>query len=76
MAKELSFQSKMENWEEGMDYCAIPVPSITSASVRKSGLKRVSRKGTESRYASRSWTETRTRRFRKISRKPSAEREC
>jgi len=30
--KELSFQSKMENWAEGMDYCAIPVPaSVTKA---------------------------------------------
>lgn len=29
---QLKFQSKMENWEEGMDYCAIPVPaSITKA---------------------------------------------
>lgn len=30
--KELSFKSKLENWEEGMDYCAIPVPaSVTRA---------------------------------------------
>ena len=30
--KKLSFQSKMENWAEGMDYCAIPVPaSVTKA---------------------------------------------
>src|ERR1700754_4779553 len=28
--KELSFQSKMENWAEGMDYCAIPVPAIVT----------------------------------------------
>lgn len=24
--KELSFRSKLINWAEGMDYCAIPVP--------------------------------------------------
>lgn len=30
--KELAFQSKMENWAEGMDYCAIPVPAnVTKA---------------------------------------------
>jgi hypothetical protein len=30
--KELTFHSKMENWAEGMDYCAIPVPaSVTRA---------------------------------------------
>ena len=28
--KQLSFQAKLENWAEGMDYCAVPVPmSIT-----------------------------------------------
>jgi hypothetical protein len=28
--KEISFRSKLENWAEGMDYCAIPVPeSVT-----------------------------------------------
>jgi antitoxin component of MazEF toxin-antitoxin module len=25
--KKLTFQSKLENWAEGMDYCAIPVPA-------------------------------------------------
>ncbi len=25
--QKLSFQSKLENWAEGMDYCAIPVPA-------------------------------------------------
>lgn len=30
VGKQLVFQSKLENWAEGMDYCAIPVPaSIT-----------------------------------------------
>jgi hypothetical protein len=30
--KKLSFQAKLENWEEGMDYCAVAVPaSITKA---------------------------------------------
>jgi hypothetical protein len=30
--KELSFHSKLENWAEGMDYCAIPVPEkVTKA---------------------------------------------
>ena len=24
---ELSFQAKLENWAEGMDYCAVPVPA-------------------------------------------------
>ncbi len=28
--KELSFQSTMENWAEGMDYCAIPVPATVT----------------------------------------------
>src|SRR4030095_12406038 len=25
--KQLSFQAKLENWAEGMDYCAVPVPA-------------------------------------------------
>jgi hypothetical protein len=30
--QELSFQAKLENWAEGMDYCAVPVPAkITKA---------------------------------------------
>jgi len=30
--KQLSFQAKLENWAEGMDYCAVPVPaSVTQA---------------------------------------------
>jgi hypothetical protein len=30
--KKLSFQAKLENWAEGMDYCAVPVPAkITKA---------------------------------------------
>ncbi len=30
--KQLSFQAKLENWAEGMDYCAVPVPpGITQA---------------------------------------------
>jgi Domain of unknown function (DUF1905)/Bacteriocin-protection, YdeI or OmpD-Associated len=30
--KKLSFQAKLENWAEGMDYCAVPVPaSVTQA---------------------------------------------
>src|SRR6185437_14641825 len=37
--KQLSFQSKLENWEEGMDYCAIPVPaSVTKALGTKSAV--------------------------------------
>lgn len=28
--KEISFQSKLENWEKGMDYCAIPVPAAVT----------------------------------------------
>src|SRR5271168_5007895 len=30
--KQMTFQAKLENWAEGMDYCAVPVPSsITKA---------------------------------------------
>jgi len=30
--KQLSFEAKLEDWAEGMDYCAVPVPaSITQA---------------------------------------------
>jgi hypothetical protein len=30
--KQLLFQAKLENWAEGMDYCAVPVPaSVTQA---------------------------------------------
>src|SRR5580658_6279437 len=30
--KQMSFQAKLENWAEGMDYCAVPVPpKITKA---------------------------------------------
>lgn len=30
--RQLSFQATLENWAEGMDYCAVPVPSeITEA---------------------------------------------
>lgn len=28
--KEISFRSKLENWAEGMDYCAIPVPATVT----------------------------------------------
>ena len=31
-SSQLSFQANLENWAEGMDYCAVPVPSeITQA---------------------------------------------
>jgi hypothetical protein len=37
--KQLSFRSKLENWAEAMDYCAIPVPaSITKALGTKSAV--------------------------------------
>lgn len=37
--KKFSFQSKLENWAEGMDYCAIPVPaSITKKLGTKSAV--------------------------------------
>src|ERR1700728_1586725 len=30
--RQLSFEAKLENWAEGMDYCAVPVPAkITQA---------------------------------------------
>ena len=31
--KKLSFQAKLENWAEGMDYCAVPVPANITKSV-------------------------------------------
>lgn len=37
--KKLVFQSKLENWAEGMDYCAIPVPaSVTKSLGTKSAV--------------------------------------
>jgi translation initiation factor IF-1 len=37
--KQLTFESKLENWAEGMDYCAIPVPaSVTKALGTKSAV--------------------------------------
>ena len=37
--KKLSFQSKLENWAEGMDYCAIAVPArITQVLGTKSAV--------------------------------------
>lgn len=36
---KLSFESTLENWAEGMDYCAIPVPpSVTEALGTKSAV--------------------------------------
>ena len=34
--EKLTFQSKLENWAEGMDYCAIPVPAAVT---KKLGTK-------------------------------------
>ena len=37
--RKLSFKSTLENWAEGMDYCAIPVPAkITDALGTKSAV--------------------------------------
>jgi Domain of unknown function (DUF1905)/Bacteriocin-protection, YdeI or OmpD-Associated len=37
--RQLSFKSVLENWERGMDYCAIPVPAgITEALGTKSAV--------------------------------------
>src|ERR1700761_8307876 len=37
--KQLSFQAQLENWAEGMDYCAVPVPAkITQALGTKSSV--------------------------------------
>jgi hypothetical protein len=37
--RKLSFKSRLENWAEGMDYCAIPVPAkITEALGTKSAV--------------------------------------
>ena len=39
LAQQFSFQSKLENWAKGMDYCAIPVPArITKALGTKSAV--------------------------------------
>lgn len=31
--RELLFQSKLENWAEGMDYCAIAIPQTITKSL-------------------------------------------
>ena len=37
--KQLSFQARLENWAEGMDYCAVPVPThITKAVATKAAV--------------------------------------
>jgi hypothetical protein len=30
VGKEFSFRSRLENWAEGMDYCAVPVPAAVT----------------------------------------------
>lgn len=34
---ELSFEATMENWAEGMDYCAVPVPAEITATLGTHG---------------------------------------
>jgi len=37
--RQLSFEAKLENWEKGMDYCAVPVPAkITQSLGTKSAV--------------------------------------
>ena len=35
--QELSFQVKLENWAEGMDYCAVPVPAKITQTLGTTG---------------------------------------
>lgn len=35
--RQLSFQAKLENWAEGMDYCAVPVPEKISKALGTKG---------------------------------------
>ena len=35
--QQLSFQAKLENWAEGMDYCAVPVPETITESLGTKG---------------------------------------
>jgi hypothetical protein len=35
--KQLSFEATLENWAEGMDYCAIPVPAKITAALGTHG---------------------------------------
>lgn len=34
---QLSFEAKLENWAEGMDYCAVPVPATITDALRTRG---------------------------------------
>ena len=34
---QLSFDARLENWAEGMDYCAVPVPAEISAALGTKG---------------------------------------
>jgi hypothetical protein len=36
-ATELSFEATLENWAEGMDYCAVPVPAAITAALGTHG---------------------------------------
>src|SRR5580698_4098081 len=35
--RQLSFEAKLENWAEGMDYCAVPVPAKITQSLGTKG---------------------------------------
>jgi hypothetical protein len=35
--RQLSFEAKLENWAEGMDYCAVPVPTKITQSLGTRG---------------------------------------
>ena len=35
--RQLSFNAKLENWAEGMDYCAVPVPAKITAALGTKG---------------------------------------
>jgi hypothetical protein len=35
--QKLSFEAKLENWAEGMDYCAVPVPAKITKALKTEG---------------------------------------
>src|SRR5580692_4811083 len=35
--RQLSFEAKLENWAEGMDYCAVPVPAKITLALGNKG---------------------------------------
>src|SRR4029077_15241689 len=46
--KQLSFQAKLENWAEGMAYCAVPVPASVTQALGTKGPVLVMARGNDS----------------------------